>query len=392
MPLSSTGYIAYRASDFITQFQTEYENNLTTRGLSSDIDWDRDAFLGALSAVIGTLLGDLSEATQTLYDAFDLNNAEGQQLGNLGAIVGVLRNAATASTVTMSLTGTASAVIPAGTQFRGGSGSYSESVWELDSAVTLNGSGAGSGVATCTTTGAVVASAGTITTIVTPAAGLTSVTNAAAASAGNDEELDSAYRLRIVQSVQISGMRTIGALEANIRALDYIDGVVVMDNPQASTVVTGGVTLAPSSMSVIVYPSALTTDQQTEILGLIYDNVAAGTYCNGTDVVSTITGTSGASKRIAFDYATDYPVTVAVTLTMQTGYSVSSVTTAVQDAIGEYLTGLGVGSSAYLLEIYGLLDDITGIVGASVLLNGSAANVTPTLAEKIVLSGTVSVA
>ena len=67
-------------------------------------------------------------------------------------------------------------------------------------------------VVECTATGATVAGIGAIDAVVTPVAGWTSVTNAAAANVGQDRESDQDLRARRQASLQVSGASSIAAL------------------------------------------------------------------------------------------------------------------------------------------------------------------------------------
>lgn len=391
MPLTATGYTALRAADFIDTIRTAYETELTALGLPSDVDWERDVVLGILTAIMGVQLGNLSEATQALYDAFDPNNAVGVQLDSLSAIVGVTRLPASASSATVTLTGTPGTIITAGSQVRGGSGDYTSAVWETADPFTIGGGGTVSGEVFAVLDGPTTATSATITEIVTPIAGWTAVTNPAAAAVGNAQETDAELRVRRAESLQISAGRSIAALRASLLTLDGVLGVLVIDNPTDATVTTGSLVLAPHSVSVVVYPNTLTSTQAEAVAQAIYDQLSAGIESNGTDEVFDVQGTDGSVKVIRFDYAGSTTVNVVATLVLDTGYVLADVQTAVEEAIEAYFDALVVGQSARRLELFGAIDDITGIVGLTLTMNGLSTDITPLINNKLVLgTNTVS--
>jgi uncharacterized phage protein gp47/JayE len=388
--LTSSGYEALRAADFLTEIRDAFEARLTALGLPADVDWDRDVFLGQITAVMATVLGDVSEATQSLYDAFTVDNAEGVALDNLCLIVGVTRLAATASTVTLTLSGTPGTLIPAGSTVEGG-GDDDAARWTTDADAVIGGGGTITVSATCTETGATVALIGAIDTIVTPVSGWTGVSNAAAASAGRDRETDAALRSRRQASLQISGGASANALRASLLTLDAVEAAVVVENDTDAVVVSGGLTLAPHSVAVVVYPDTLTSAEADEVAEVIYGHVPPGIYLNGADEVKTVTDLGGGSQTVRFDYATALAVTVAVVTSRDTGYEVADVDDAIVDLIADYFASLGGGDAVRRLDLFALIATVEGVNGCTLTLNGGSSDVVPTLAQVATLSGTPAV-
>jgi len=139
--------------------------------------------------------------------------------------------------------------------------------------------------------------------------------------------------------------------------------------------------LEPKSVSVILYPSTLTTAQKQEIALIIYDQVADGIYVNGSDVVATITGADGAEKVVRWDYATPTVVNVETTVELDTGYTLGDVEAAIQAHVADYFASLGVGDDVRTLPILALVDTVDGVLGATVELNGGTADVPISLAQ-----------
>lgn len=377
--LTDDGYTAPRSADFLTLIRDAYEEET---GLT--IDWSADTFLGMITSIMATQLGDLGEASQALYDAFDVGNASGLQLDNLAVIVGVSRNPATYSTATVTLTGTVGVIVLEGALVEGG-GSDGKARWALTEDATIGALGTVDVVVQAEDAGAVVADAAEIDAIVTPVSGWTAVTNAAPATTGDDRETDAALRKRRQQSIQVAGSRSLNALRANLLQVDGVTAAVVVDNPTTVSAVVEGLTLTPHSIGVVLYPSTLTTAQKEAAAQAIYDHLAAGISTNGTDVVATVTGADGYAKTIRWDWAGTTTVDVETTVTLDAGYELADVEEPIQLLVADYFTALNVGDDALRLSLWALMATVDGVLGVVVTLNTVDADVAADATTLLVL-------
>lgn len=385
MPLTLAGYSAPRAADLLATIRAAYVAELAARGLATDPDWERDTFLGVITAITADRLGDLAEEVQALYDAFTPANAAGVPLDDLCALVGVYRQPATASTAAVTLTGTPATVIPAGSVVAGG-GPDDLARWTLDAATTIGGGGTVAGAVTCTEVGAIAATIGQIDQIATPIAGWASVTNAAAAVVGQARESDAVLRVRRASTLAAAGNRTLAALRADLLALDYLDGAVVLDNDSDAAATVEGVALAAHSIAVVVYPSGLTLAQVEEVAGVIYEHTAAGVYVNGSDEVVDVVGDDGSAKTVRFDYAASVGVTVGIGCTLATGYTLAEVAADVEAAVTAYFDALAVGQAARRLELFGVLSAVDGLVACTLDMNTFSTDITAQATERLTLA------
>jgi uncharacterized phage protein gp47/JayE len=387
--LTDQGFTALRTADFLTAIRDEYDAKLVAAGYEAVADWDSDLVVGALTAIMAQQLGTLSEATQALYDAFDVDAATGVQLSSLARMVGVTRNRATYSTATVTITGTAGTQIPQGRLVEGG-GEDDRARWETTEDATIGGGGTVAVVVQCTTAGLVEAGAGEIDRIVTPLSGWTSVTNAAAASAGQDAESDDELRVRRAQSLQVSGSRSVDALRANLLELDYVQAAVVIANGSASAETVEGVSMPASSWLAVLYPNTLTAAQKEEVFEVLFAYHPFGIRAAGTDVTATLTKEDGFDLTMGFDWATETTANVTVTVTLESGYVLGDVSAELEAAITEYIEGRTVGDPLRRLAIQGLAAAVEGIATATVLINAAAADLEPTITE-LVVAGTITV-
>jgi hypothetical protein len=377
--LTSDGFDAPRSADFLQVIRDEYEADT---GLT--IDWERDVFLGSITANMADRLGGAAgEGLQALYDAMSRGSATGIQLANIGVIVGVPPNDATFSTATVTLTGIAGTVIIAGNVVEGG-GINDDARWDTLTDVTIGGGGTVDVVVQAEEEGSVEAIATQIDKIVTPVSGWTSVSNAIKASPGDDKETDGEYRARQEAELSVSGAASAAAIRSILLGdLDFLTGVIVLENDDIATQVVEGITMPGKSSALIVLPDPLTTDQIEQMVTLYYTNLSIGIETVGAES-TTILGADGISKTVRFGYATSLAVTVAYVLTLDTGVVIGDVDQALIEATEAYGATLSVGDALRALDLYGVAAGIPGIKGiTSLLLNGGAADIEPAATEQV---------
>lgn len=382
--LTSAGYVAPRAADFLELIRADIESELESRGLSTDIDWDRDVMWGITSTVTARRLGLLGQLTQSLVDGYDINNATGALLDSIGGIRGLARLPAEYTTVVLTLgntTGTAQSLLANQAQAEGG-GTNDRQKWVLVEDATIPAGGTVDATFRSAEKGEVEASIGEIDTIVTSAAGWTSVTNAAVPSPGQDIETDTAYRIRLQSNLVPSLGQNGNSLRASLVKLEGVTSAGVIDNPTASTTVVDTVTLAPHSKAVFVWPDTLTADQIEQVAQTIYNQTDFGIYTNGTDNVRTITGADGYDKEVRFDWANEVVVTWSAALTLDPDYVLSDVSDQVKANVAAYFNNLAVGDDVLLLRVQATIAAVDGVIGiTTLLLDGGASDKTITAAQ-----------
>ena len=358
--LTDTGLVLPRAADLRADFQTRIGVELAARGVATTIDWDRDTVWGSIGVVASEMLAESYDLLQAIYDSRSENNATGQTLADLGALVGVEWELATAGSVTLTLAGTAGTVIAAGKLVR----DDARVTWALADSVTLDGAGAGSVVATCQTLGAVHADPQTWT-ILTPVSGWTSAVSAAAASPGRDQQTASEFRRSRRDRIAHGGGSSRAAIRALILDLDGVEDCVVLSNPEPSEQTVSGVVMSANSVAIIVYPNTLTTAQKTALATVIDANVWAGTQTVGD--VSAVVVTAGLELEYWWQYATETTTRVRLTdVAVASGYDVTDMQDPVEAVMTEVFDALGMGDGVYALQVGAYLT-ATAVPG---LLNG----------------------
>lgn len=290
--------------------------------ISSILDVSADQPIGQLVNIVLEKRQELSELLQEIHSAADPDQASGQSLDGVCSYTGTYRDAATKGTVTLTLNLDATTTVPAGS-IAAVTGD-ADNQWILDSAVTSTTAGDYPGAATASETGAIQALAGTITTIVTAVSGWNTVTNAADATPGEARETDTDLRVRREVELQQGGATTIGAIVAEVSAIDEVLAVVGYQN----TAWYVQDTMPPKSVEIVYWagtgtPVAAAT--VTAIATAIQNTKAATTEAYGTDIdgigttYETVTDDYG-SYDIGFTVASDQTVELEYTLTTDSDY------------------------------------------------------------------------
>ncbi len=312
--------------DFVSQALSIY---------GQDIYLDVDSQDYQQLSVIASKLNDAMQLLQYVYNSRGPSTAIGSGLDSLVKLNGIARLPATYSTCLVTVSGTAGTVINNGV-IQDASG-YS---WSLPSPTTIGTGGTVAATATCQTAGPVSAAAGTITKIMTPTYGWTSVTNAAAATPGVSVELDSALRSRQAVSSALPSRTILEGTEAAIAAVSGVTRFVVYENDTGAADSNG---LPAHSITAVVEGGA-----GSDVANAIWAHKGPGCLANGTTSV-TLTDSYGLTTSIGFYRPAYVDFDVVVNVHGLAGYT-TATTAAIQMAIASYLSSLALGTSAVLIS------------------------------------------
>jgi len=334
--VDSTGFtiktLAEVLADLDASLRTELGENLRL---------DADSVLGQIRGALGTEISLVWEALGEVAAALDPDQAVGVYLDALAALSGITpRQQATRSTGTITVNGTSGTVIPAGSRVRDAASTVTV---ETTAAVTI--AGATSVPVQALTTGPIEAAAASLTVIVTPVAGWSSSTNAAALTPGQNIESDLQLRARRESSLQASGTGTDGGIRAAL--LEIVEQAVVLSNRTNSTAADG---TPAHAVRAILYPDPNSATVEAAIATAYFGQLPAGIQAWGTSVTATVTDSQGVDHTIEWDYATEVDVYIDVTVTLAPGSDV--VAADIQAAIVAYVNALEVGDDVRVLRVY----------------------------------------
>ncbi len=354
--LETTGFSLKSLTDILTALRTK-QQALFGAAFAAQLD---TSVVGQLNGVYANEIADLWLLAQSIYRARYPSTATGQALDLIGEETGATRLQATQSTVTLTFTGTNATVIPVGTIV---------SVATTDARFVTIEAGLISGTTDSVAAesedfGPILAPAGTLTNIVTPISGITSVTNALDADIGQNEETDAAFRLRRAGLLRVQGEATIASIRADLLALDDVDEVKVFNNP---TDVTDGDGIPPHSFEAVVRGG----DDQ-DIFDEILDSQPAGIQSYGTEVGSS-EDVMGDSQVVKFSRAVDVEMYAEVTLTYDPdvygGGVQATGDAAVKQAIVDYWEAFDerLGKDVITNAFYGTIYAVPGVLEITLL-------------------------
>lgn len=292
---------------------------------------------GQINGVVSESNANLWEIAEASYNAFNPSAASGTTLSNLVQLNGITRLEATKSTVLLTISGTTGTSVPAGSLV---SVEDSEYTFVTNSTVVIGVGGTVDVNATAEDTGPIEASIGTVTVIETPVTGWDSVTNAAAANVGTNEETDGELRARRQRSVAAASQAIVDAIFSAVADIDGVTQVVVLENDTNATDANG---LPPHSFNVIVEGGT-----ETDIVQAIWLKKPAGILSFGTTTSQAI-DSQGISHDISFSRPTTVDIYVTVTLTTGPEYPING-DALIKQAIVDYANGELVAGRGFFLS------------------------------------------
>lgn len=299
---SKTGFDVTEITDLREQIATEWQNAFKEKDrplLNTDPETPQGQIIDSQVATVN------QKDSEVLYLAqqFDPRTAEGRFQDALAEIYFIKRKSAINSYAICTLNGRA------GTQISAGALIESEidgTQWSLDQDVTIPAEETITAQFTCLTAGAISASAGTLTKIVTTVTGWDAVTNATA-TVGSLEESQSAFEQRRRESVALNARSTVNAVYANVAQCDGVIAVYAVDNKKNIAETIDNYSLTPHSIFVSVIGG-----ENADIAKAIYDNLSAGCDYNGNTSVDITNEYSGAVETVKFYRPAQFNIYVKV--------------------------------------------------------------------------------
>lgn len=211
----------------------DIKKRLETAHRAIDPAWPLDPSTpdGNKLVVDAEIWSSLNEGLLAAYHALDPDRAPRSALVGIGRISGVNPQDASPSTAIVSCFGVPGTFIPQGTLVRS---IEDGTLWATNNSIVLDKFEVDV-VVTCQITGAVTASAGSISEIVNVIGGWSSVTNKASASAGYNEESTKDFRIRRRKSVALPAANQMDSMYARLANTDDVRFVHVYENYESAT-------------------------------------------------------------------------------------------------------------------------------------------------------------
>lgn len=319
--VTDTGFIKKRQdqikSDLETSYKQIYGPNVNLNPQSSN---------GQEIGIYSESMADIWDLLEVLYQLGNPGSSRGRTQELLYTLNGITRNQATASTATLTISGNENTLVEAGFQAETDLGLRFETIED----VLIGVSGNVNADSECTITGPNVAVTGSITNIVTPQSGVTSVTNAEDATPGKSQEKDTEFRLRRKLSTSLPGENVLESLYAQLADLSDVRAVRIYQN-RTSIIDDNG--LPPHSFMPIVDGG-----DDDDIANIVWLNTSGGVGSVGDETVE-ITDPNGFPVDVEFQRPVEKEIYVDITLEKLSNYPTDGDTTIRQNIV-DFAAGL----------------------------------------------------
>ena len=310
-----------------------------------------------ITQIIGIVAGQDNlawENLQALVAQLDVDGVSGMLQDSLYRLIGLEREAAESSSVTLTLDLDAAITIPAGSLV---SHDTTGVQFYIEEELISTDAGEYEAIARSVTLGPIEASAGTLTVIDSPITGWNTVTNAAQATLGQLEETDAEFRTRRTASFAIRGSGTLDSIVAAVTQVDNVTLVKGFENKSGSI---DSESRPGHSFEIVVLDSAADDD---EIAQAIFSRAPAGieSFSYSADE-GTAVDADGNDQVIPFTRADSIPIYLEIDLTKNEDYPVDGddqVAAAMQE-FGEL--EYAIGTTLYATAFYAAAFSVAGVV------------------------------
>jgi hypothetical protein len=293
--IDQTGTIVPDTSEILTDIQNEFK-----AAFGSDLDVTPSTPQGLLITAEALARDAVVRNNAALANQINPNIAGGIFLDAVCALTALVRDPATRSTVTATLTGVNGTVIPEGARAQ----TINNDLFESTQTVTISG-GTATAIFQSVEFGAISSGIGDLNQIVDSIIGWETITNAAAATLGTEEQTDQSLRALRKLTLAIQG---VGLPEAIISALYIVPGVKSLtfrENTAATTQTIDDVSMIAHSVYACI-DGGTDTDVATALL----QNKSLGAGWNGAVTVNVTEPISGQVYAVKFDRPTLVPILV----------------------------------------------------------------------------------
>jgi len=372
---TQAGLIVPAESDVLAGVQSDM-NAAFGGGLNSALETPQGQLASSQTAVIG----DKNNEFVYFTNQIDPQYADGRFQDAIGRIYFLTRKPATSTAVTVTLTGLAGTVVPAGTLAQDTSGN----TYICTGDATIASTGTVTAEFQNIDTGPIPCAAGTLTTVYQAIPGWDAITNDADGIMGSVVESRADFEYRRKNSVALNATGTPESIYATVYDLENVLDVYVIDNPKG-IVVNKGVTnypMLPHSVYVAVVGGL-----DADIAAAIWRKKDLGCDYNGNTSV-TVKDESGynfpqPTYEVTFERPVSLPIKFAVNIVNDPTLPSNIVDLVKASIIARFNGADGtnrerIGSSIFASRYYAPVSAVaTNVAVVSILIGTS----TPTLTK-----------
>lgn len=295
-------------NELVAGMQAIYGPNINVNPNSPD---------GQMLNIVALAKEDSLQLIQQVNASFDPDQAVGTVLDQRCAINGVLRTEGTFTQQAVSVTSSQAATLQGLDLSPASPFTVSDSAgnqFQLVTTFSFVSAGTSSLTFEAALIGAVQTTINTITTIVTPQLGITSVNNPlAASSVGVNEQTDASLKIARRNGISKASRSFQESVFDNVAQVAGVTSVQVYENSTGSPITIQGITLVANSILVIVAGGA-----QLAVATAINNGRSLGVAMNG-GTTQVVTNPDGSTITIAFDYAIAQNLFISFAYTVVSG-------------------------------------------------------------------------
>ena len=318
---------------FTVTTQNDYYAQEVELYLNIDSSWNLDPSTpdGLKIAHDAEVFGNLDEVAKRAYDSKNPRTATGVELDIVSSITGTVRQFGTPSVVDLTFTGSNGASIPLGFLVES---VENQEQWRVTGDGTIS-SGTVTVAAESVNTGAINASVDTLTRIVNPVGGISTVTNSLAATTGLAVQTDSSLRTERSRAVARPGSNQVDNMLGEVLAVENVTDAIILENYTGVVDANGQ---PAHSIAVIVVGG-----DDNDIAKSIYVKKNPGVNfwdANNTPIVVNVVSDIHPqnSMDILFSRPTEIPILIDLTI-KNDGSVDNAVIEEIKEAIVQYATG-----------------------------------------------------
>jgi hypothetical protein len=390
------GFIAPLESDILAGVQADM-----TAAFGGNLNLSLDTPQGQLATSFAAIIADCYSQFLALANGVDPSYATGRMQDAIGRIYFIERILPSATIVTCNCVGLAGAVIPTGALAQATDGN----IYSCISGGTIPTSGTISLQFACDNSGPISCPATSLSQIYQAIPGWDAITNPSDGVLGSDVENRVNFEQRRSESVAINSSSTLSAILANVLQVPGVVDAYATENPTASPVTIGGVSIAANSLYV-----AVAGGNSGAIGTAIWQKKPPGCGYTGNTTVVVSDGNTGYSVpvptyNVTFEIPTSVPILFLVKIANTTAVP-SNALSLIQGVIINAFSGADggprarIGSAIYASRFYAGIASLgtwASIISIKLGWTGSPAAVvtasitTTTMTVTAVTSGTLAV-
>lgn len=331
---------------------------------------------GQLASSEAAVIADKNAEVALIVNQIDPQYADGRFQDAIARIYYLTRKPATSTSVTATLGGVASTVIPAGTLAQDTGGN----TYSLTANATVGVGGTVNAEFQNIATGPIPCPASSLIKVYQSISGWDTITNSADGTLGQDVETREDFEFRRKNSVAINAKGTPESIYAAVFAVDNVLDAYVIDNPTGVAVNTGATNYPVLAHSVYI---AVVGGIDADIAAAIWSKKDLGCDYNGNTSAS-VTDTSGYSYpyptyTVKFERPGPLAIKFAVSIVNSPSLP-SDIVTLTKNAIVARFNGTDgtarerIGSTIFASRYYGAVPGSASLI--SILIGTSSATLT----------------